>query len=151
MQSDVPVFLFWLFFLIFMKISAMVFQSLDPADAIKWKIIGLIESSWPRHKQALFYLVSGLWDILKRMKHSRTLWSFPPYLLPAFCLWKNFSQRISVIKREHTKTRKTVKGSQIIMFIKYSQGPLVPLKGHRWYSEPYSVNCLTQTLTRWRS
>ena len=47
------------FFSIFMKISAMLFQSLNPADAIKWKIIGLIESSWPRHKKALFYLVSG--------------------------------------------------------------------------------------------
>ena len=47
------------FFSIFMKISAMVFQSLNPADAIKWKTIGLIESPWPRHKQALFYLISG--------------------------------------------------------------------------------------------
>ena len=47
------------FFSIFMKISAMIFQSLNLADAIKWKIIGLIESPWSRHKQALFYLISG--------------------------------------------------------------------------------------------
>lgn len=40
-----------------MKISAVVFQRLNAAGAIKWKIIGPKESLWHRQKQALFYLV----------------------------------------------------------------------------------------------
>ena len=56
------------FFPILMKISAMVFQSLKSADAIKWKIICLIESQWHRQKQTLFIFSLVLWDIPKRMK-----------------------------------------------------------------------------------
>lgn len=35
------------------------FSITESADAIKWKILGLIESPWYTHMQALFYLISG--------------------------------------------------------------------------------------------
>ena len=51
------------------------------------------------------------------LKWSRTLWLLPPatpYPLPAFYLWKNFSQTISLIREvRKCKHRKTIKGDQI--------------------------------------
>lgn len=44
----------------FMKLTAMAFQWLNAADAIKWKIICPKESPWYRQKQAVFYLLSGV-------------------------------------------------------------------------------------------
>ena len=36
--------------------------------------------------------------------------------LPAFCLWKNFSRRISLLREEHAETKEIVKGDQIILW-----------------------------------
>ena len=44
----------------FVKLTAMAFQWLNAADAIKWKITGPKESPWYRQKQAVFYLLSGV-------------------------------------------------------------------------------------------
>ena len=52
------------------------------------------------------------------------------------------------------KQRKTVKQDKNSnsLSIKESQGPLVPFKGYREYSEPYPVNCFanTESPTRWK-
>ena len=63
LRGTVSPLLFWPFHPIFMIISWVVFQSLNAADAIMWKIIGPIESPCSRHKWALFYLSLVLWDI----------------------------------------------------------------------------------------
>ena len=36
--------------------------------------------------------------------------------LPAFCLWKNFSRRMSLLREEHAETKEIVKGDQIILW-----------------------------------
>ena len=61
------------------------------------------------------------------MKWSRTLWSFPPSLLPAFLLWKNLSQKISLIREwEHAETKENSqrRSNDNNVVIKHSRGPL---------------------------
>ena len=51
----------------------------------------------------------------------------PPYLLPAFCLWKTY-QRISLIRKvrdAETKKNSLRRLNNNIIVIKHSQGPLV--------------------------
>ena len=50
------------------------------------------------------------WEVHVLVKQSRTLWSPSKSSLPAFCLWKNFSQRISLM-REVRKCRSKEKQS----------------------------------------
>ena len=54
-----------------------------------------------------------------------------PHVLCLLCLQTTFSQRISLIRelRKCRKKRKTVKGDQISLVIKYRQGHLVPSQG----------------------
>ena len=45
-----------------------------------------------------FKLLSNIFTSKVLAKQSRTLWSCHPCTQPAFCLWKNFSQRVSLIR-----------------------------------------------------
>ena len=62
-----------------------------------------------------------------------TLPAPPQCPLPAFCLWKNFSQRISLIREVRTcrnkgeNTQRRPNNNSLV--IKHSQGPLVPSRG----------------------
>ena len=55
----------------------------------------------------------------------------PPCPLPAFCLWKNFSQIISVIRKVRKCKTKAAWQDKAVIVSKQNQGPLVPFKGSR--------------------
>ena len=92
-------------------------------------------SVWFCHLKWLHYSAEALSSVKCKkttmcfLKQSRTLWSCPLSPRPAFCLWKNLSQKISLI-REVRKCRN--KGNNQSKpnssVIKQSQGPSVPLQ-----------------------
>ena len=69
---------------------------------------------------------------LLRVTRSSTLRSCPPRPLPVFCLWTNFSQRISLIREvrnTETKENSLRRPNNDNVVIKHSQGPSVPSQG----------------------
>ena len=118
-----------------------------PCDGNRWSCRPGQRSLFPRSAEKgapnhtvwfLSWDAEGKWYLGKGhiviMGWSRMLWSSPPTPcpLPAFCLWNNFNQRISLIREVRkcrTKGNGPIRLNNNCLVIKHSQGPLVPSLG----------------------
>ena len=72
---------------------------------------------------------------------------FVPHV-PSCLLWKNLSQRLSLIREvRKCRSKKRVKGNQTTIIQSYVKDPYFLLKSYREYSEPYPVSGLTDADT----
>ena len=87
--------------------------------------------AWRITNKSLNTLLTFRWPNQVILKPSRTLWSLSS--APSFCLWKNFSKRISLIREvRNCRNRKMVRWDQTIMV--------------RWVSKPRTFTSFSKAI-----